>query len=165
MLRNLGCHRSGDVQRLALRAEALIANRAEPSVAVEPLIKARRVIEEEIGNLDRKVMKLARHDRQMRGLMTAPWVGPITALCFRAIIDDPTRFKRSRSVGAYVGLTIRRHASGEIDWNGRISKCGDAMLRSYLFEVTGVLPDARTEIVGTEGVGDEARQAKRAQES
>jgi transposase len=39
----------------------------------------------------------------------------------------------SRSVGAYVGLTTRRHASGEIDWTGRISKCGDAMLRSYLF--------------------------------
>jgi transposase len=93
---------------VALRAEALIANRAEPSVAVEPLIKARKVIEEEIGNLDRKVMKLARHDRQMRGLMTAPWIGPFTALCFRAIIDDPTRFKRARSVGAYVGLTTRR---------------------------------------------------------
>src|SRR5258708_1658924 len=49
------------------------------------------------------------------------------------------RFKRSRSVGAYVGLTTRRHASGEIDWTGRISKCGDAMLRSYLFEAAGVL--------------------------
>jgi transposase len=64
---------------------------------------------------------------------------PATALCFKATIDDPTRFKRSRSVGAYVGLTTRRHASGEIDWTGRISKCGDAMLRSYLFEAAGVL--------------------------
>ena len=104
-----------------VRAEAIIANRPGLSVAIEPLIKARKVIEEEIGNLDRKVMKLARHDRQVRAFMTAPGVGPITALCFRAIIDDPTRFKRSRSVGAYVGLTTRRHASGEIDWNGRIS--------------------------------------------
>lgn len=84
-------------------------------------------------------MKLARYDPLVRAFMTAPGVGPITALCFRAIIDDPTRFKRSRSVGAYVGLTTRRHASGEIDWNGRISKCGDAMLRSYLFEAAGVL--------------------------
>ena len=65
--------------------------------------------------------------------------GPITALCFKATIDDPTRFKRSRSVGAYVGLTTRRYASGEIDWSGRISKCGDAMLRSYLFEAANVL--------------------------
>jgi transposase len=56
--------------------------------------------------------------------MTVPGVGPTTALCFKATIHDPTRFKRSRSVAAYVGLTARRHASGEIDWTGRISKFG-----------------------------------------
>jgi transposase len=71
--------------------------------------------------------------------MAAPGVGPITALCFLATIDDPTRFKRSRSVGAYLGLTTRRHASGEIDWTGRISKCGDKMLRSYLYEAANVM--------------------------
>src|SRR4029077_13520875 len=49
------------------------------------------------------------------------------------------RFRRSRSVGAYVGLTTRRFASGEIDWKGRISKCGDKMLRSYLYEAANVL--------------------------
>ena len=66
-------------------------------------------------------------------------VGPITALCYLATIDDPTRFKRSQCVGAYLGLTTRRYASGEIDWTGRISKCGDAILRSYLYEAAGVL--------------------------
>ena len=71
--------------------------------------------------------------------MTVPGVGAITALCFLATIDDPTRFKRSRSVGAYLGLTTRRYASGEIDWTGRISKCGDKMLRSYLYEAANVL--------------------------
>lgn len=71
--------------------------------------------------------------------MTAPGVGPVTALCFPATIDDPARFKRSRSVGAYAGLTTRRYASGEIDWTGRISKCGDKMLRSYLYEAANVL--------------------------
>lgn len=71
--------------------------------------------------------------------MTVPGVGPITTLAFLAAVDDPERFKRSRSVGAYVGLTPRRHASGEIDWTGRISKCGDTMLRSYLFDAAGVL--------------------------
>lgn len=65
--------------------------------------------------------------------------GAITALCFLATIDDPTRFKRSRSVGAYVGLTTRRYASGEVDWTGRISKCGDKLLRSYLYEAANVL--------------------------
>ena len=84
-------------------------------------------------------MRLARHDAQVRRFMTVPGVGPITALAFKATIDDPARFARSRSVGAYVGLTSRRHASGEVDWSGRISKCGDAMLRSYLFEAAGVL--------------------------
>jgi len=72
-------------------------------------------------------------------LMTVPGVGPITALAFIATIDDPTRFKQSRSVGAYLGLTPRRHASGEVDWNGRISKCGDTLVRTYLFEAAGVL--------------------------
>ena len=43
------------------------------------------------------------------------------------------------SCSAWAGLTSRRHASGELDWSGRISKCGDAMLRSYLFEAAGVL--------------------------
>lgn len=71
--------------------------------------------------------------------MTAPGVGAITALCYLATIDDPTRFKKSRSVGAYLGLTARRYASGEVDWTGRISKCGDGMLRSYLYEAANVL--------------------------
>src|SRR5258707_6290244 len=84
-------------------------------------------------------MRQARHDAHVRRFMTVPGVGPITALAFKATIDDPARFARSRSVGAYVGLTSRRHASGEVDWSGRISKCGDAMLRSYLFEAAGVL--------------------------
>ena len=83
-------------------------------------------------------MKLARSNAQVRQFMTPPGIGPVTALCFLATIDDPTRFKRSRSVGAYVGLTTRRYASGEIDWTGRISN-GDKMLRSYLYEAANVL--------------------------
>src|SRR5215471_7235466 len=81
------------------------------------------------GVVDRQVLKLSRQDAQARRFMTVPGIGPITALCFKATIDDPARFRRSRSVGAYIGLTTRRHASGELDWSGRISKCGDAMLR------------------------------------
>jgi transposase len=123
----------------AVRAEELIEDRPELVAAVRPLLEARKAIERQIDHLDRKVLKLARHDVEVRRFMTVPGVGPITALCFKATIDDPTRFKRSRSVGAYIGLTTRRHTSGEIDWSGRISKCGDAMLRMYLFEAAGVL--------------------------
>jgi transposase len=123
----------------AVRAGNLIEDRPELIAVVGSLLKAREAIEQQIDDLDRKVLKLAHYDAQVRRFMTVPGIGPITALCFKATIDDPTRFKRSRSVGAYVGLTTRRHASGKIDWTGRISKCGDAMLRSYLFEAAGVL--------------------------
>jgi transposase len=123
----------------AVRAEELIKDRPELVAAVGPLLEARKAIEQQVSDLDRKVLKLARHDVQVRRFMTVPGVGPITALCFKATIDDPSRFKRSRSVGAYVGLTTRRYSSGEIDWSGRISKCGDAMLRTYLFEAANVL--------------------------
>ena len=123
----------------AVRAAELAEARPQLAAAVEPLLKAREAVGRQIADLDRKVMRLARNDARVRRFMTAPGVGPITALCFLATIDDPTRFKRSRSVGAYVGLTTRRYASGEIDWTGRISKCGDAMLRSYLYEAANVL--------------------------
>jgi len=123
----------------AVRAEELIESRPELMAAIKPLLEARKAIEQQVDDLDRKVMRLARNDAQVRRFMTAPGVGPITALCFLATIDDPTRFKRSRSVGAYVGLTTRRYASGETDWTGRISKWGDKMLRSYLYEAANVL--------------------------
>jgi len=71
--------------------------------------------------------------------MTAPGVGPVTALAYRTVIDDPGRFSNSRAVGAYVGLTTRRNKSGEMDYSGRISKHGDAMLRHLLYEAANSL--------------------------
>jgi transposase len=140
LLKNLGrIIGRGTFNTFAARVEELIADHPELTAAVRPLLTARTAIEQQIAELDRKVLKLSRQDAQVRRFMTVPGVGPITALCFKATIDDPTRFRRSRSVGAYIGLTTRRHASGEIDWSGRISKCGDAMLRMYLFEAAGVL--------------------------
>ncbi len=107
--------------------------------AVRPLLTVRDSVVVEIAAFDRKLLKLARDDTNSRRLMTVPGIGPITALAFVTVIDEPARFKRSRSVGAYIGLTPRRYASGEIDRTGHISKCGDQMLRSYLFEAAGVL--------------------------
>ena len=140
LLKNLGLV-IGRAKRntFAVRAAELIKDCPGLAAVVGPLLKAREAIEQQIADLDRKVMRLARDDVQVRRLMTAPGVGPITALCFLATIDDPARFKKSRSVGAYVGLTTRRYASGEIDRTGRISKCGDKMLRSYLYEAANVL--------------------------
>jgi transposase len=140
LLKNLGLViGQAKMNVFVVRATELIEDRPELVAAVEPLLKVREGVEKQITDLDRKVMRLARNDVQVRRFVTAPGIGPITALCYLATIDDPTRFKRSRSVGAYVGLTSRRYASGEVDWTGRISKCGDPMLRSYLYEAAGVL--------------------------
>jgi transposase len=48
-------------------------------------------------------------------------VGVLTAVAFVSVIGDPGRFRSSSSVGAYLGLTPRRHQSGELDRSGRIS--------------------------------------------
>jgi len=122
-----------------LRVEELMSDKPVLAAAIGPLLATRETVRGEIVAFDRKLLRLARDHTVSRRLMTVPGVGPITTLAFLSAIDDPGRFKRSRSVGAYVGLTPRRHASGEVDWTGRISKCGDAMLRSYLFDAAGVL--------------------------
>ena len=140
LLKNLGLVIGrAKMNMFAVRAAQLAKDRSELLAAVDPLLKAREAVEQQILDLDRKVLRLARNNAQVRRFMTAPGIGPVTALCFLATIDDPARFKRSRSVGAYAGLTTRRFASGEIDWTGRISKCGDKMLRSYLYEAANVL--------------------------
>ncbi len=121
------------------RAEELLGPHGLLSEAVRPLLDIREKVSREIPVLYRKLLHLARADENSRRSMTVPGIGPITAMAFHSAIDEPSRFKRSRSVGAYVGLTPRRYASGEVDWAGRISKCGDAMVRTYLFEAAGVL--------------------------
>lgn len=115
----------------AICTRELIEDKLMLTVVTEPLLNAPKAIEEQISGLGRKVVHLARNDTRAR-FMTTPGIGPITALCYLAAINDPARFRKSRNVGAYLGLTTRRYASGETDWTGRISKCGDALLSSYL---------------------------------
>ena len=121
------------------RVEALIADHPVLGEAVRPLLATRNDISRKIADLFGKLLRLARDDDQVRRFMAVPGVGLLTALAYRTTIDDPRRFARSRDVGAYVGLTPRRYASGEVDYRGRISKCGDALLRTYLFDAAGVL--------------------------
>lgn len=71
--------------------------------------------------------------------MTMPGIGPVTALTFRATVDDPIRFRKSRAVGAYLGLTPRRYQSGETDRVGRILRVGDGETRTALFEAANVI--------------------------
>jgi len=88
---------------------------------------------------DRLLRSMGRRDEIARRMMTVPGVGVMTALAFMSTIDDPHRFKRSSDVGAVLGLTPQRHQSGEMDWSGRISKQGDGLVRTYLYEAASVL--------------------------
>lgn len=100
--------------------------------ALVPLLDARVALYQQYLELDRRVKRAASHDEVCLRLMTVPGVGPIAALTFKAAVDDPTRFKRSRTVGAHFGLTPRRYQSGEHDNPGRISKAGDSDVRAAL---------------------------------
>jgi transposase len=71
--------------------------------------------------------------------MTGPGVGIVTALTGRHTIDDPSRFQSAQKVGANLGMTPRRHQSGQTDVTGRVSRWGDRLLRTYLFEAATVL--------------------------
>lgn len=112
---------------------------AELMAIVEPLLAAWQALREQIAVFDRQIGARAKSDSVARRLMTVPGVGVVIALAYTAVIDDPARFKHSSAVGAYLGLTPRRYQSGEIDVSGRISRCGDGLLRSYLFEAATVI--------------------------
>ena len=103
------------------------------SHALLPLLEARLVLYQTFRELDNRTRHLARDDEVCELLMTAPGVGYITALTFKAGVDDPLRFDKSRTVAAHFGLTPRRSQSGEMDIEGRISKSGDAEVRRSLY--------------------------------
>ena len=117
-----------------------LLNGDHPLLAVvEPLFAIHLQVCTEQYKLDHEVRRLAHADETTKRLMTVPGVGIVTALTFRHTIDDPSRFSSASKVGAYLGLTPRRKQSGETDINGKISRWGDRMLRSYLFEAASVL--------------------------
>src|SRR4029453_2539660 len=91
-------------------------------------------LREQIVILHRRLLAIVRDDEVCRRLMTTPGVGPVVALTYRATVDVPARFRKSRAVGAVFGLTCSRYESGEIDWSGRISGCGYEMMRVMLYE-------------------------------
>lgn len=106
---------------------------------VAPLLKVLDTMLEQTARLTKEILDIVRQEAICRRLMSAPGVGPITALTFRATIDRPERFKRSRDVGAHLGLTPARYQSGETDITGRISRCGDELARTALYEAAHTL--------------------------
>jgi transposase len=108
-------------------------------LVIESLLNTWRSLTAELKKFDLAIERTARANPVCRRLMTVPGVGPVTAVAYVATIDDPMRFRHSKDVGAYLGLTPRRYQSGDVDRAGRISKSGDTMLRSLLFEAAHIL--------------------------
>lgn len=133
LLRGCGIKIEANGAGLLAAARCAVAGEAALAGIVEPLLDSLAAVEAGLARHDALIAGFARRDDVCRLLMTCPGVGPVTAFAFRALIEDPRRFRRSRDVGAYFGLTARRHQSGQIDYSGRISRMGDASMRRLLY--------------------------------
>src|SRR6516225_8780277 len=121
------------------RVRELVENLPDVAELVEPLLIVRQVLRQQLGILHRRLLAIVRDDDVCRRLMTIPGVGPVVALTYRATVDVPIRFRKSKSVGAVFGLTCAKYRSGEIDRTGAISRCGDQMVRTTLYEAAQIL--------------------------
>lgn len=121
------------------RVRELVVEVPALAAIVGPLLAAREALRAQFAVLHRMLLKLVRSDSVCARFMSVPGVGPIVALTFQATVDQPQRFAKSKAVGAHFGLAPRQHSSGEIEYSGRVSKCGDAMMRSVLYEAAHTL--------------------------
>lgn len=121
------------------RLAALFAQKPELAPILRPLVESLEAVEVQIGRSGKLLAARAAADPVAARLMTVPGVGPITALVFKSSIEDPARFARGEDAGAFAGLVPRRQQSGERDTKGHISKAGDPMLRSALYEAANSL--------------------------
>ncbi len=158
LLGSVGLRFPKGVAKFAERVRGALETQPDLGAAVLPLLSVRAVLERSIARLDREVELCAKASPACRLLESVPGVGSVTALAFVATIGDPRRFAQSRAVGAYLGLTSRRYQSGEMDDSGRISKHGDAMLRSLLY---GVANSQLTVVHRAHPLKDWARKVKK----
>jgi transposase len=125
--------------RFAARVQELIAGHAMLEEIVGAMLTARVGLHSEFMRLHRRMLAIVHTDEVCRRLMTVPRVGPLVAVTFTATVDDPGRFSSSKAVGAHFGLTPKKYQSGETDVTGGVSKVGDAMVRTALYEAANVL--------------------------
>lgn len=125
--------------RFAARVQELIAGQAMLETVVGAMLTARAGLHSEFMRLHRRMLTIVRGDEVCRRLMTVPGVGALVALTFKTAVDDPGRFTSSKAVGAHFGLTPKKYQSGETDVTGGVSKVGDAMVRTALYEAANVL--------------------------
>ncbi len=124
--------------RFEVRIRELIAGHATSTV-IDAMLTARAVLWGEFTKLHREMLRIARADKVCQRLMSAPGVGALVALTYRSAVDDPARFQKSSTVGAYFGLTPKKYQSGETDRDGGVSKVGDATVRTALFESAHIM--------------------------
>jgi transposase len=103
------------------------------------MLLARSSLRTEYAKLHRMLLRIVRADAVCRRFMTAPGVGAVVAVSYRTAVDDPTRFRKSRDLGPYFGMTPSKYQSGEVDRTGRITKVGGVMVRTALFEAANVI--------------------------
>ena len=118
---------------------SLLAGQDELAPIVLPMLDAWLSIRIRAAELGRQLVAGARQSPACRILMSIPGIGAITATSFVTAIEDPDNFKKSRSVGAWLGLTTRRYQSGEVNYDGHISRRGDRHLRALLYEAASVI--------------------------
>jgi transposase len=118
---------------------SLLVDQEGLAAIVLPMLEAWRSLRIRAAELGRQLLAGARQSQACRILMSIPGVGAITATSFATAIEDPDNFKKSRSVGAWLGLTTRRYQSGEVDYDGHISRRGDRQVRGLLFEAATVI--------------------------
>jgi transposase len=121
------------------RIRDLVCGHAVLEEIADALLIARASLGEQLARFQKRLVSLARTDQRARLLMSTPGVGVLVALTYVAAIDDPGRFKSSRATGAHFGLTPKKYQSGETDVTGRISKIGDAGVRTALYEAANVI--------------------------
>ena len=110
------------------------------SELLTPMLEAISTVTAQIKALDCQVKNVcAAHQEEVRRLTQVPGIGALTAVSYIATLDDPTRFKRSRDVGAYLGMVPKRDQSGSVDRQLGITKCGDPQMRRLLVQCAHVL--------------------------
>lgn len=121
------------------RVNELVAGHASLEAVAAALLSVRAVLRREFDAFEKRVRSMARNDARARLLTSVPGVGAIVALTFSSAIDDPARFKSSKSVGAHFGMTPKKYQSGETDVSGRISKIGDGGVRTAAYEAAHII--------------------------
>ena len=125
--------------RFEVRIRELVDGQAMLETVIGSMLSCRAALETEFKRLHRELLRLVRADPVCRQLMSVPGVGAIVAITFKSGVDDPSRFRRSRDVGPHFGLTPRKYQSGELDVTGSITKVGDRMVRTALYEAASVM--------------------------